>query len=152
MRCASFKPFWHLALASQAPVAIVLEGPRRFRGAVLFRGPRPSSMLGAPFWPSGLTVRRSRPPSAAAELRALAFGAFACPPHRSCCSPSPSPIRRFCRWCSVALRGCACWQGQFSKLFWPSPCVHIRLLALFFIASAVWLVSFSTLPLTRQSS
>ena len=71
MRCASFKPFWHLALASQAPVAIVLEGPRRFRGAVLFRGPRPSSMLGAPFWPSGLTVRRSRPPSAAAELRAL---------------------------------------------------------------------------------
>ena len=72
MRCASFKPFWHLALASQAPVAIVLEGPRRFRGAVLFRGPRPSSMLGAPFWPSGLTVRRSRPPSAAAELRALA--------------------------------------------------------------------------------
>ena len=69
MRCASFKPFWHLALASQAPVAIVLEGPRRFRGAVLFRGPRPSSMLGAPFWPSGLTVRRSRPPSAAAELR-----------------------------------------------------------------------------------
>ena len=71
MRCASFKPFWHLALASQAPVAIVLEGPRRFRGAVLFRGPRPSSMLGAPFWPSGLTVRRSRPPSAAAELRAF---------------------------------------------------------------------------------
>ena len=78
MRCASFKPFWHLALASQAPVAIVLEGPRRFRGAVLFRGPRPSSMLGAPFWPSGLTVRRSRPPSAAAELRALVPSPASC--------------------------------------------------------------------------
>ena len=64
MRCASFKHFWHLALASQAPVAIVLEAPRRFRGAVLFRGPRPSPSQGAPFWPSGLTVRRSRPPSA----------------------------------------------------------------------------------------
>lgn len=38
------------------------------------------------------------------------------------------------------------------KAFGPSPCVHIRFSALFFIASAVWLVSFSTLPLTRQSS
>ena len=45
---------------------------RRFRGAARFHGPRPSSGLGAPFWPSGLTVRRSRPPTAAAELRALA--------------------------------------------------------------------------------
>ena len=39
---------------------------------MLFHGPRPSSSQGAPFWPSGLTVRRSRPPTAAAELRALA--------------------------------------------------------------------------------
>ncbi len=152
MRGASVVRFWLTKLAQQAPPAIILAALRRFRGAALFHGPRPSSGLGAPFWPSGLTVRRSRPPTAAAELRALAFGAFACPPHRSCCSPSPSPIRRFCRWCSVALRGCACWQGQFSKLFWPSPCVHIRFLAPLFIASAAWLVSFSTLPLTRQSS
>ena len=43
--------------------------------------PRPSAFswaapvfsLGAPFWPSGLTIRRSRPPTAAAELRALAI-------------------------------------------------------------------------------
>ena len=65
------KPFWPPALASQAPPAILLAALRRFRGAALFHGPRPSSGLGAPFWPSGLTVRRSRPPTAAAELRAL---------------------------------------------------------------------------------
>ena len=64
-------PFWPPALAQQAPPAIILAALRRFRGAALFHGPRPSSGLGAPFWPSGLTVRRSRPPTAAAELRAL---------------------------------------------------------------------------------
>ena len=56
----------------QALPAIIFAALRRFLGAVLFLGPRPSSRLGAPFWPSGLTVRRSRPPTAAAELRALA--------------------------------------------------------------------------------
>ena len=55
----------------QALPAIIFAALRRFLGAVLFLGPRPSSRLGAPFWPSGLTVRRSRPPTAAAELRAL---------------------------------------------------------------------------------
>ena len=65
-------PFWPPALAQQAPPAIILAALRRFRGAALFHGPRPSSGLGAPFWPSGLTVRRSRPPAAAAELNALA--------------------------------------------------------------------------------
>ena len=71
IRFASFKPFWPLALLQQAPPAIIFAALRRFRGAALFPGPRPSSRLGAPFWPSGLTVRRSRPPTAAAELRAL---------------------------------------------------------------------------------
>ena len=66
------KPFWPPALVYQAPPAIILAALRRFRGAALFHGPRPSSGLGAPFWPSGLTIRRSRPPTAAAELRALA--------------------------------------------------------------------------------
>ena len=70
-RCASFGSFWPLVLASQAPPAIILAALRRFRGALPFRGLRPSSRLGAPFWPSGLTIRRSRPPTAAAELRAL---------------------------------------------------------------------------------
>ena len=72
IRFAGFKPFWPLALVQQALPAIVLAALRRFRGAALFPGPRPSSRLGAPFRPSGLTVRRSRPPTAAAELRALA--------------------------------------------------------------------------------
>ena len=45
----------------QALPAIILAALRRFRGAALFRGPRPSSSLGAPFRPSGLTLRSSRP-------------------------------------------------------------------------------------------
>ena len=64
-------PFGPPALASQAPPAIILAVLRRFRGPALFRGLRHCSSPGAPFWPSGLTVRRSRPPTAAAELRAL---------------------------------------------------------------------------------
>ena len=32
---------------------------RRFRGPAVFPGLRPSSRLGAPFWPSGLTLRSS---------------------------------------------------------------------------------------------
>ena len=63
-----FKPFWPPALVQQAQPAIILAALRRFRGPALFRGPRPSSRQGVPFWPSGLTVRRSRPPTAAAEL------------------------------------------------------------------------------------
>ena len=39
-RCAVFKPFWPLALAQQAPPAIILQASRRFRGAVLFDGLR----------------------------------------------------------------------------------------------------------------
>ena len=56
---ASFKLFWPPALAGRAPLAIILQAPRRLRGAALFHGPRPSSGLGAPFWPSGLTLRSS---------------------------------------------------------------------------------------------
>ena len=61
MRCASLQPFWPPALASQALPAIFIAALRRFRGAALFRGPRPSSSQGVPFWPSGLTRRSSRP-------------------------------------------------------------------------------------------
>jgi len=61
MRCANLQPFWPPALASQALPAIILAALRRFRGPALFRGPRPSSRLGAPFWPSGLTLHSSRP-------------------------------------------------------------------------------------------
>ena len=43
----------------QALPAIIFAALRRFLGAVLFLGPRPSSRLGAPSWPSGLTLRSS---------------------------------------------------------------------------------------------
>ena len=54
-----FKRFWRPALASQAPPAIILAVLRRFRGSALLRGLCPSSSQGAPFWPSGLTLRSS---------------------------------------------------------------------------------------------
>ncbi len=57
----AYLSFWHPALASQAPPAIILAVLRRFRGPAVFLGLRPSSRLGAPFWPSGLTLRSSRP-------------------------------------------------------------------------------------------
>ena len=55
----SFKHFWPPALMQQASLAIILAALRRFRGAALFPGPHPSLSLGAPFWPSGLTLRSS---------------------------------------------------------------------------------------------
>ena len=45
----------------QAPPAILLAALRCFRGPAVFLGLRPSSSLGAPFWPSGLTLRSSGP-------------------------------------------------------------------------------------------
>ena len=60
-RCASFKPFWPLALVQQAPPAIIFQAVRRLRGALLFRGLRPSSSWGFPCWLLGLTVQSSRP-------------------------------------------------------------------------------------------
>ena len=60
-RCASFKPFWPLALAQQAPPAIIFQAVRSLRGAVLFRGLRPSSIQQFLFWLLGLTVQSSRP-------------------------------------------------------------------------------------------
>ena len=55
----AFKPFGPPALVQQAPPAILLAAVRRFRGPVVFLGPRTSSRLGATFWPSGLTLRSS---------------------------------------------------------------------------------------------
>ena len=59
--CASFKPFWPPALAQRALPAIIFQALRRLRGAALFRGLRPSSIWGFPFWLLGLTVQSSRP-------------------------------------------------------------------------------------------
>ena len=60
-RCAYFKPFWLLALAQQAPPAIIFQALCRLRGAVLFRSSRTSSSWGFPFWLLGLTLRSSGP-------------------------------------------------------------------------------------------
>ena len=104
--CAGFKSFWPPALVQQALPAIIFAALRRFLGAVLFLGPRPSSRLGAPFWPSGLTVRRSRPPTAAAELRALV------PSYSALCRPAFIPAlrqsQRFLLWGFGAAPGFAC--------------------------------------------
>ena len=45
----------------QALVAIVLAALRRFRGSLLFPGPRPSSSQCVPSWLSGLTRQSSGP-------------------------------------------------------------------------------------------
>ncbi len=57
----AFNPFWPPALVQQAPPAIIFAALRRFPGPALFRGLRPSSRQGVPFWPSGLTLRSSGP-------------------------------------------------------------------------------------------
>ena len=57
----AFKPFGPPALVQQAPPAILLAVLRRFRGPAVFLGLRISSRPGAPFWPSGLTLRSSGP-------------------------------------------------------------------------------------------
>ena len=60
-RCASFKSFWPPALVQQAPPAIIFQAVRRLGGALFFRGLRPSSIWGFPFWLLGLTGQSSRP-------------------------------------------------------------------------------------------
>ena len=57
----AFTPFGPPALVQQAPPAIILAALRHFRGPAVFLGLRTSSSLGAPFWPSGLTLRSSGP-------------------------------------------------------------------------------------------
>ena len=56
-----FKAFWNLALVQQALPAIFFAALRRFGGAALLRGLRPSPIQGAPFWPSGLTLLQGLP-------------------------------------------------------------------------------------------
>ena len=113
MGCASFKPFWPLALVQRALPAIILAALRRSRGPALFPGPHPSLSLGAPFWPSGLTIRRSRPPTAAAELRALV--------------PSPA-------LCAQPLVPALGPVPKVFKPFWPPALVQQALLAIILAA------------------
>ena len=122
IRRASFKPFWPLALVQQALPAIILAALRRSRGPALFPGPHPSLSLGAPFWPSGLTIRRSRPPTAAAELRALV------PSYSALCRPAFTPAvrqsQRFLLWGFGAAPGFACLHCAGFKPFLPPALVQ----------------------------
>ena len=98
-RCVSFKHFWPLTLIGCAPIAIILQALCRLGGAALFRSSRPSSSWGFPFWRLGLTVRRSRPPTAAAELRALGLKGV-----------TASPIR------CIRKSRCLCQQCHYQKM------------------------------------
>ncbi len=111
------KPFWPPALVQQAPPAIILAVLRRFRGPALFRGPRPSSRQGVPSWPSGLTVRRSRPPTAAAELRALA--PLKTHLFRPCLFKRQSIFQALCSAGFVVSLGFAWWRYAGLWSFWP---------------------------------
>ena len=113
----ALKPFWPPALVQQAPPAILLAALRRFRGPAVFLGLRTSSRLGAPFWPSGLTVRRSRPPTAAAELRALVPVNLTL--QSSWFTHRPSLLQAFFRWVFCRVRGFARIGCAGSKPFWP---------------------------------
>lgn len=96
MRCASLQPFWPPALASQALPAIFIAALRRFRGAALFRGPRPSSSQGVPFWPSGLTLRSSRP--AYGGRLTLAVSPFIFRVMQAAINSSASPFSKVSPW------------------------------------------------------
>ena len=130
-RCAVFKPFWPLALVQQALPAIILAALRRSRGPALFPGPHPSLSLGAPFWPSGLTIRRSRPPTAAAELRALApqkTNLF-----RPCLFKRHSIFQALFSAGFVVFPGFACWRYAGFWSFWPLALVQQAPAAIFFV-------------------
>ena len=60
-RCVGFKLFWPLALAQQAPPAIIFQAVRRLGGTLLFRGLRPSLIQQFLFWFLWLTGQSNRP-------------------------------------------------------------------------------------------
>ena len=122
------KPFWPPALASQAPPAIILAVLRRFRGSALLRGLCPSSSQGAPFWPSGLTLRSSG--LAFSQPLTLAVSPFIFRFMQASIYSSGSPISKvsplgFCRVPGFALGCCASF-----KRFWPLALVQQALPAI----------------------
>jgi hypothetical protein len=111
-----FKRFWRPALASQAQPAIILAVLRRFRGPAVFLGLRPSSSLGAPFWPSGLTLRssgrlRRRLPWLLVPVNLTLQSSWFF--HR------PSPSHAFIRWVFGRVSGFACNHFASFKSFLP---------------------------------
>ena len=102
----------------QAPPAILLAALRRFRGPAVFRGPRPSSRQGVPFWPSGLTLRSSGP--AFCGPLTLAVSPFIFRFMQASIYSSASPISKvsplgFWRFAGLRLRSL----GRF-QAFWAS--------------------------------
>ena len=102
----------------QAPPAIILAALRRFRGPAVFLGLRTSSRLGAPFWPSGLTLRSSGPAFCGPLTLAVSPFIFRFMQARIYSSASPiskvSPLG-FWRWAGLRLRSL----GRF-QAFWAS--------------------------------
>lgn len=129
-----------------------VKHPARFRGLraphALYCAHQPNSAVkptptsSACGCPPCFALRRGLP-------RALAFGAFTCPPHRSCRRLSPSPKHALLGRCSAALRGCACGGPGHTVLawLWAAGYGHTLLMQSLFGAALS-----STLPLTRQSS
>ena len=114
----AFKPFWPPALVQQEPPAIILAVLRRFRGPALFRGLRTSSRLGAPFWPSGLTLRSSRPAYGGRLIWAVSPFIFRFMQARIYSSASPfSKVSLWWFWRSAGLR--LRLLGRF-QAFWAS--------------------------------
>ena len=132
MRCAGFKPFWPLALAQQAPPAIILAALCRFRGPALFRGLRSSSSQCSPAWLSGLTRQSSGP----AKGGPLTFTVS--PLQNYLCRPAFIPAfclsQRFLLWGFGRSPGFACIRCVGFKHFWPPALVQQALVAILLAA------------------
>ena len=115
--CASFKPFWPLALVQLALVAIFLAALRRFRGVVLFLGLRASSSWGFPCWLLCLTRRSS------GRLRrrlAWSVSPFIFRFMQACIDSSASPFSKVSPWEFWRLAGLRLRSlGRF-QAFWAS--------------------------------
>ena len=121
MRCAGFKPFWPLALAQQAPPAIILAALCRFRGPALFRGLRSSSSQCSPAWLSGLT-RQSSGPAKGGPLTLVVSPITRFMRAPTCSSAPPCSKGFLAFWASSACAASAtCYPScSAASLPWPS--------------------------------
>ena len=125
----------------QAPPAILLAALRRFRGPALLRGLRPYLRQGAPFWPSGLTLRSSGPAFCGPLTLAVSPFIFRFMQARIYSSASPfSKVSLWWFWRSAGLR--LRLLGRFQAFWASSACV----------ASATSYHSCSAAPLSSPSA
>ena len=114
-------PFWPPALAQQAPPAIILAALRRFRDPALFHGPRTSSRVGAPFWPSGLTLRSSGPAFCVPLTLAVSpITRFMRAPTCSSALPCPRGFQAFLASSACAASANSYYSCSAAPLPWPS--------------------------------